>query len=449
MYRHILTYAAALLLLIVTAGCRNESGNAAERPKGFTIPALGERHESQSEAEYAKVKDTYGTLRGRIEAKPQDVEAYTLMAQLFMQEARLTGRHHEYIPSARALLDEALRRSPEDFLANVATASLLMTLHRFNEAEGLALRAVARNHYSAYAFGVLCDARVELGKYDDAVRACDSMNAIRPDLRSYARISYIRELFGDRAGAIDAMKMAADAGVQGDEDRAWALYNLGNLFLNQGKLDTAKYIFNGILEERPNYGFALSGLAAVDAARGDYADAIAKLVDASQRSPEHLFIEQLSDIYVAMGDTENARTLEAKALDAFALHEKGGWNIDREYAIYCANHNIRPAEALERAGREYERRPENIDVLDTYAWTLYRNGRAGEAVAFIERALAHDSVSDMLRYHAGMIYKAVGNRAKAAQMLTAAFHENPYLRPIARAEARKALAEVGGRMAGR
>jgi tetratricopeptide (TPR) repeat protein len=415
-------------------GCHEETSHAAERNIGFVIPALRERGAGLNDKEFAKTKEMYEKLRERIASNPNDIDAYTVMAQIFMQEARITGRHHDYIPQATLLLDEALRRGPGDFSAQATKGSLLMTLHQFSGAKAIIERAVAENPYSAFAFGVLCDAHVELGEYGEAVKACDSMLAIRPDLRSYARASYIREIHGDRAGAVAAMKMAADAGAFGFEDRAWALYNLGNLFLNQGKLDTAAYIYNGILEERPNYAFAMSGLAMTKRARGDNAGAIELLVKASQLSPEHLFVEQLSDIYLAMGARDAAHTIEMKALDAFRAHEKGGWNIDREYALYCANHDIDLPEALQRAKRELDRRPDNIDAEDTYAWALYKNGRAADAIPYVEKAMRLGSANAILHYHAGMIYDAAGNRAKSKTQLRLALAQNPYLKRILNAK---------------
>ncbi|MBS1913837.1 MAG: tetratricopeptide repeat protein [Bacteroidetes bacterium] len=435
--------ATAALMLLASSGCRNETGHAAQSPDepAFAVPDLKDRPAGLGDAEFAKVRDMYIQLKGRIISKNRDVEACTRMAQLFMNEARITGRHHDYIPGANALLDEALRRSPNDFEALVTKGSLLMTQHQFKPANDIALRAVAGNPYSALAYGVLCDSYVELGNYDAAVKACDAMMKIRPDLRSYARVSYIRELHGDRDGAIAAMKMAGESGAYGQEDREWCMYNLGNLFLNAGKPDTAAYIFNGILQERPNYPYALSGLAAVKNVRGDYTGAIELLVQALQISPEHLFSEQLSDVYLAMGESDNVKTLEAKVLEAFRLHEKGGWNVDREYAQYCGNHGIQLPEALERARREYDRRPDNIDAETTYAWLLFRNGRAAEAVPYIERALRLGAANPMLHYYAGSIYMGAGNRARGAAELKLALHQNPWLAPVARTSARRQLTE--------
>jgi hypothetical protein len=46
------------------------------------------------------------------------------------------------------------------------------------------------------------------------------MMAIRPDLRSYSRVSYLREIFGDIPGAREAMLMAIQAGYPGQEETA-------------------------------------------------------------------------------------------------------------------------------------------------------------------------------------------------------------------------------------
>jgi tetratricopeptide (TPR) repeat protein len=399
---------------------------------------------TNASAEFLNAQRAVEYYRDEIRKKPEVVKNYVELAQLFLQEARVTGRHHEYIPKARRMLDEALSRDPENFEATITKASMLLTLHQFQEAKQLAEKAIARNSYNAFAQGVLCDANVELGNYDDAVKACDKMLGVRPDLRSYSRASYLRELHGDYQGASEAMKMAADAGVSGQENRAWALYNLGKLYLGEGKLDTAAYIFNGILEERPNYAYALSGLAQVKCARKEYAEAIILLVKASQITPEHVFVEQLADIYRAMGQTQSAETMAQKAVEAFTQHEQDGWNVDREYAMFCANHDMNLLEALKRAKNEYDRRPNNIDVLETYAWLLYKNGKASEALPFIEQAMRLNTRNSVLYYHAGMIYDAVGQRDQAVTYLERSLNENPFVNVLYVENAQRTLAALRG-----
>ncbi|MBI1805022.1 MAG: tetratricopeptide repeat protein [Ignavibacteriae bacterium] len=397
-----------------------------------TIPTLSPRNGNAGpSAEFLNAQKAVDYYRDEIAKHPDAVKNYIELAQLFLQEARVTGNHHEYLPKADYLLDEVLKRDPVNSEATITKGSMQMTMHRFRNAKELALKVIGKNPYNAFAYGVLCDAQVELGEYEDAVQTCDKMLSRRPDLRSYARASYIRELHGDFPGAVEAMKMAADAGVFGQESRVWALYNLGKLFLNQGKLDTAAYIFNGILEERPNYAYALSGLAMVKQAKGETQAAVELLSKAAQLTPEHVFVEQLADVYRASGDVKSANGVAQIALKAFAQHEKAGWNIDREYAMFCANHEINLPDALERAKRDYDSRPNNIDALETYAWVLHKNGRTTNALPYIERAMQLGTKNALMHHRASIILAAAGEHEKAVNLRQQALAENGFVDVLA------------------
>src|SRR5437667_12341366 len=87
-------------------------------------------------------------------------------------------------------------------------------------------------------------------------------------------------------------------------------------------------------------------------------------------------------------------------------------------------------DALRRAKAEYDSRPNNIDVLETYAWTLYKSGKANDAVPLIQRAMRLNTQSYSLAYHAGKIYQAVGQSEKAKFYLDAAEHENRFVKTL-------------------
>jgi tetratricopeptide (TPR) repeat protein len=407
---------------------------------GIKIPELNPRGGSaNSSSEFIKAAHAVDYYREEIRKHPDISKNYIELAQLFIQESRITGMHHKYIPKAQELIDIALEKDPDNLVANVTKASLLMTLHQFNDAGSLIEKITAGNPFYANAYGILVDANVETGHYNKAVKACDKMLSIRPELSSYSRASYLREIYGMQGEAIAAMKMAADAGMIGQENRAWTLYNLGNLYLNEGKLDTASFIFNGILQERPGYAYALFGLANIYAYRKNYTKAIENLVQASQNAPQHIFIERLADIYKVMGQKESEEEVIKKVLDAFELHKKDGYDIDLEYARFCSDHDINLEKALESGKREYSRRPENIDALDAYAWTLYKNNRSEDAVSFIEKAMRLNTKRSMLHYHAAMIYTAIHNNGKAIKYFQTALKENNYIDILYAENARKAL----------
>ncbi len=383
-------------------------------------------HSAEFKVEQKKVI----ALNKKIKENPEEGKNYLSLAQIFLEESRITGNHHYYIPRAEQLVDKALNINNNDFEAMIIKSSIYMTYHQFHKAKNLIQNAIHQNSYNAFAYGVLTDALVELGKYDKAVEACDKMLSIRPDLRSYARASYLREIHGQTQGAIQAMVLASDAGVIGQENRAWTLYNLGNLFLNMGKLDSAEYIYKGILEERPGYGYALSGLADIEFAKENYPNAIEYLVKATHLTPNHLFIEKLADIYKAMDDTENETNMINKVLQSFAQHEKDGYDVDKEYALFCSNHNVHLEEALERAKKEYERRPLNIEALDTYAWALYKNSKSKDAIHFVERALRLNTKKSLYYYHAAAIYDAAGNKDLSIKNIKEALNINPYTKAL-------------------
>lgn len=380
--------------------------------------------------------------RTEIRLNPDLIKNYVELAQLYIQEARITGRHHEYVAKADELLEESLRRSPENVEATMTKASLLLTKHRFEEAKKLAEFATKRNAYSAFAWGALSDAEKELGNYNEAVQACDKMLSLRPDLRSYSRAAHLREIHGDLPAARTAMKLACDAGVTGQENRAWALYQFANLFLKEGKLDTAEYIYNGILEERPKYPYALAGLADVHSAKGEFDEAIQLLLRAYDLTPEHTFMEKLVNVYRAAGQTKKSEILAESVLEAFKQHEEQGWNVNLEYALFCANHDLQLGEALRRIEQEIKIRPNNVDVQEAHAWLLYKLGRADDAMAAIEKPLQMNRSNAMLFYRAGLIAQKTGDFDKAKNYIETALKMNPYL-PITEVQfAQKVLDEA-------
>ncbi len=438
--KNVTTAALVAVLALIVLG-RYFAVKKSERPLPNLSPRWGEVTPSTEFLNAKKAVDYYET---EIRRKPKVVKNYVELANVFLQESRVTGNHHEYIPKAQEMIDAALSLEPENFEALLANASIMLTLHQFSEAKRLANIAIAQNPYSAFAHGVLADAHTELGEYEDAVKASDKMLSLRPDLRAYARASYLRELHGDLDGAIEAMRLAADAGVTGHENHAWALYHLGMLYFQKGKLDTATYIFKGILEERPNYSYSLSGLAQINSARKNYAEAVTLLRQALTLTPEHVFLEQLADAYRFSGDLDRADSTAQEVLKTFGQHEKGGWNINREFAMFCANHDMNLAAALKRAKTEYEARPDNIDVQETYAWLLYKNGQPHEAAPIIERAMKLNTRRATLFYHAGMIYFAANQPGKAQTHLQRAFAENLSIYPLYLATAQKTLAQLAG-----
>jgi len=406
------------------------------------LPNLSPRSgDATASAEFLNAQKAVGYYQEQMRLKPDVIKNYVQLAQLFLQEARITGNHNEYVPKATYLLEEALKRKPDDFEALITKASLFTTLHRFQEAKELALQAIQDNPHNAFAYGVLVDAYVEMGEYDQAVKTCDKMLSIRPDLRSYARASYLRELHGDIEGAIEAMKLAADAGVSGREDRAWVLYNLGKLYLNTGRLDTAAHIFNGILEERPRYAHALSSLARVKGIRKEYAEAIQLYTQAIDALPEPAFHEALGEVYEAMENAAESERHYDLAEELYQNEKDSGEDNDAEIAKFLASHDRRLPDALTLARGAAERRP-SIQAHETLALALFKNALYREAHEAIQKAMRLGTKDASMLYLAGLISEKLGEGTNAKQYVSRALSINPYFSLLHSAEANRIAGET-------
>jgi tetratricopeptide (TPR) repeat protein len=286
---------------------------------------------------------------------------------------------------------------------------------------------------------------VEMGNYKAAVENADKMVSIRPDIRSYSRISYLREIHGDYAGAIDAMKMAVSAGLPGDESTEWSRTQLGHLYENTGDLKSAEMYYTIALDNRPGYAYALAGLARVEAAGKNYRKAINYYLQADSLVNDYSIKEELSDMYKAVGEKEKAANIANAVIkgmnDAAAAEKKddsSGHYSDREMAYAYLKIN-QYDKALEHALLEYNRRPENIDVNETVAWVYYSKADYAKALPYAKTALKTNCMNPVLLCRAGLIYFKNGDKEMARKLLKAGLIANPNIALSLKTESEQVL----------
>lgn len=421
---------ATLLLATSFIACGNNSADTTAT--AWEIPALKERAAGLDAGDGAMIERRADAMTALLLTDPNDVDALVGLAQIFMYEARVTGDHPYYYTAASSLLDRALTLRPDSYDAVLSKASVLLSLHHFAEARTVAERAVALAPERAAGYGALIDAEVELGNYAAAVTAADRMMVIRPDLKSYSRVSYLREIHGDGEGAIAAMRLAVGAGAPGSEERAWARTTLATLYLNEGDLDRADDEYAIAATERADYPFALAGRARIAAQRGDDDGALALLDRAIALVPEFSFVETQAAIHRASGNDAAADSLLVVIEQMLAEDEASGHAMDRELAMIYADHGVKLDEALRRATTELAKRPHNIDALDAMAYVLLRSGRADEAKGYSDRAMRTGARNAAMIARAGMIERALGRSAEAEELLRRAREITPYLPTLMR-----------------
>ncbi|HMG15284.1 MAG TPA: tetratricopeptide repeat protein [Saprospiraceae bacterium] len=381
-------------LCLLFIACKNDGASVEERIIG--IPKLINRPDNlMNGKEWDNVQNQYAKLRDAILKKPKDSKAWVELAELFIQEARVTGEHHYYYPSTLMITNNVLGFNPNEkdimFRCLAAKASVELSLHDFAGALETANKAIVINPYNAQIYGALVDANVELGNYPEAVVASDKMVSIRPDIRSYSRVSYLREIYGDPKGAMEAMKMAVEAGGPGQEATAWAMLNLGKLHYKYGKKKDAIVIYNIILEDRPNYPYAQEALAEIMIENGQLKEAKDLINKAIISIPDAYAYTQLAHIAKKENNKAEYERLTKEIITMMEADMKTGHKMELDFARVYADLLDNPAKALEYAKIEYARRPKNIDVNREMASIYSQLGQKEDANKYFTVACSTNS----------------------------------------------------------
>jgi tetratricopeptide (TPR) repeat protein len=413
------------------------------------IPSFKERKGSIAlNGEWLNTKQAIEGLLKNIELNPEDYKAKLNLSQAYIQEARITGDHAYYDQAALELLDDVIKNEPKNFDALCCKATVLLSQHHFSEGLAIAQQAQPLNPNSAFIYGLLCDSYVELGKYKDAVIVCDKMISIRPDARSYARVSYLREIHGDLPGAIEAAKLAVAAGYPGLEQSEWTRMILAHLYENTGKPDSAEFQYKMALAERPDYAFAIAGMGNIAKLKKNYTLAITNYQKAKGMINEFSFADELTDLYVLNNQADKAKASSQEVIGMLSplagadeSSSAHGHYADKELA-YAYLKVPDTNKALEHAMVEYERRPDNIDVCETVAWVNYKKGNYTEANKMIDKALRTNCRNPSLLCRAGLIKLKAGQPELGMQLIKQAKDTNPYLDAELQLEAKVYLAAL-------
>ncbi len=423
--------------ILILSSCSSEQKPTTQNSKTkneFEIPALLNRTGELSQAiDWSKTQEAVNKVTQKISQQPTDYASYIKLSEIYINEARVTGEHGYYYPSILNMLDFVLSKQVNEeiqFKALSLKSSVYLSLHQFANAKETALAAVKLNPDNAQIYGALVDANVELGNYDEAVKMAETMMNKRPDLLSYSRASYLREIHGDPKGAIEAMKMAVESGYPGYENQAWTRNTLAHIYETYGDIQSAEREYKTTLAERPGYPFAVAGLASVELKKGNFKEAEEKLNQAIQIIPEVSFYVELAELYKQTGREKEAQNALKTILEMMADDEAKGHTMALEYAKVYMNVAGNLEKALEYAQKEFDARPTNIDVNKVLAEIYYEMGNLVEAEKHLAMAFITQSKNPELLEIAGLI-NIRGGHQKEGEMLVKQAHEaNPYLVPI-------------------
>ena len=366
----------------------------------------------------------------------RDAELYAALGNAFLQKVRETGDAAFYARAGTAF-QQGLRRDPHDAGTLTGMAALALARHDFQGGLRYAREAHAEAPFVVRPLGAIVDAQIELGRYAAAARTLQRMVDEKPNLASYSRVSYFRELHGDLNGAVDAMQLAVSAGGDAPENLAYVQTLLGNLQFERGRIHAAASAYRFALARYPKYVPADGGVARVEAAQGRLGPATARYRSVVARLPLPEYVIGLGETELAAGKTAAARRDLALVGIEERLLRRNGVNTDTELALFEANHGD-PGRAVALARRARAAAP-SVRSADALGWSLTRAGQPAEGLHWALKALRLGSVDPAFLYHAGMSARAAGRPDLARTFLARSLAHNPRWSPLYAPRAKRAL----------
>jgi len=414
---------------------------AAARP---TAPASGALPLNGSGAPDVAANPRSGSpleaARARTVAVPQDAAGWAALALTALEAGRAGADPALYAEAGRAA-DRSLAVQPEDNdLALAARAALANAQHEFAAARDHATRALAVNPRSPVALAALTDALTELGRTDEGLDAARRLDAARPGVASFTRLSYQAELRG-RTGEARALMVRAAQAAASPEQVAFARAHEGLLALSAGDVAGAREALRAGLSAAPG-DVALAHLDARIAVAADDTDRAVRLYAALLgRRADPAFATEQAEVLTATGDARGARTALDVARASYALQASAGVRPEGAQVLFEADHG--DPDVAVRLAREVYRRSPTTGHADALAWALHRAGSDREALTHADRALAPGARPAGYLYHRGAIRAALGDRSGAVADLRAALERRPHFSPVDAPAARHLLGTLG------
>lgn len=380
----------------------------------------------------------------RVARDPRDFLAENKLGGLYLRRAQLSGDIVDFTRAEAALKSSLAKFPRQNREAEVLLPYVYSVKHEFTQALTLASSAVTAYPQDPFAWGVLGDAQLALGQYDEADRSYGRMLGIGPSLSAFTRTAHMAEVRGDlKRAAIDWQNALDVDGAELPETRAWARVEFGRFELSRGELTAAERAFRASLEVYPDNIHAIAGLAAASAARGDDRQAIKLYEQVVGRNPLPEYVIALGDVHARAGNQAAADRQYALVRLIGRLYHANGIRSDLPLILFEADHGGNPADVLARAEVAYRDRP-SLWAADAYGWALYRAGKYEEARTHAETALSLGTQDASMVFHAGMIAEKRGDIAAARRYLEQALRINPTFHVLHAAEARAALNRLGG-----
>jgi Flp pilus assembly protein TadD len=394
----------------------------------------------RADADFAPARALLGAIYARKGNLPEAIEQYQQVVRLSTDDAVAsielsklylqTGQGQQAISFA----ETAVRARPLDGAAHVVLASALLADGQLDRAENeakLILKgapkraeghtlmgevlyrrnqpALARKSFEA---ALRLDpassgasnglARIEVGgkQTPQAIARIDAQFAKNP---KDPRLALLAGRAHGSAGEFDKAESLFKRAIELDPNFAPAYNTLGQLYVQQNKLDQARREYEALAAKQPSNVQVQTMVAMLLHAKGKIAEAKSqyeKIVALDRRAS--VAANNLAYLYAMAGDNLDVALNLAQSAKASA--------------------------------------PDDADIDDTLGWIYYKRGLPALAVEPLRRSVAKDPKNALFHFHLGMVYVKAGDAGNARSMLQRAVSLG--LESQDAAEAQRALATL-------
>lgn len=359
------------------------------------------------------------------------------IAGLFARRFKETG-NIQALHLSDSLLHLVNSRIPNQVGVLHSLASNAITQHQFREAEQYLKEALKVGEKQFVSTLLLTDVQLERGQRSIAQQNLNQVTSAQHFDYLIRAMKYEDEV-DNLAGAIQYMEQAA-AKAEKTGNAAilnWSYSNLADMYGHAGRIKKSYQTYLKALSYNPADLHSLKGIAWV-AFSHDHNTMEAKriLKNLKQMHPIPDYDLLLSEIA-----TYEQKPQEAQTYEATFVQQASDPLYGKMYQTYLADLDAQSKQANIMAQAEVADRPHPV-LYDLLAWTTFQSGDTKTAVDLLEKYVVDQTGEPIAAYHAGIVFKANGQKKEAKKYLKQAQEAAFELGPVLSQEVNKALREL-------
>lgn len=396
-----------------------------------------------------------------VQLDPKGALGWSMLSSDYMARSRESDDLATAVKAEKAARQSLRLRTLGNVGAYNKLAQSLLQQHRFKDALSVSESAIRVLFSDDQTIRVRAETLIELGRYTEAAKQISMEPRAFQDASGQTIRARLLDIEGHPEEALSLLRTAAasadDAPAMSSDGTAWFHARVAAQLAKMGRHPESRAEYEAALSLYPRDYKAMAGLAKLAYQGGNWQEAISWGIRSDAIAQMADVRSLVGDAYEMSGDLTKAEEQYAKVAALVGrpsgmndgLHEVApgagthGHRLDRQYALYCADHQRDSEGAYAAALRDFDSR-QDIYAFDTLGWVCYHSGKLDEAKIALDKAMKLGTRDPMLFYHAGAIYIALGQNAKGAQFLSEALAIDPSFDPVAAPKAAQLLSARKG-----